>query len=229
MKIKLLAFDVDGTLFTSEAILHRAYSEAIADYNSISGSSFRVPDTNEILSQIGNPGKTIFRALFPGMESSSYGKLSSLVRSRLIDDINSGKGTLYDNVIETLRYFHESGYSLRFASNGGKNYIEAIAEYYDIGKYFGPIVSLDGESIKDKGDILNTYKSVTGIRSWEMVMIGDRRSDLLAARKAGCPFIGFTGGHGSYEEINDVDAILFDNYPSLVKIINTLQQDAASN
>jgi phosphoglycolate phosphatase len=229
MKIKLLAFDVDGTLFTSEAILHRAYSEAIAHYNNNSGSTIEVPAINDILAQMGNPGKKIFKTLFPNMDSKDYGHLSTLVREHLIYDINDGSGKLYDDVYETIEFFFKTGYSLRIASNGGKNYVEAVAKHYGIDKFFGPIVSLDGESINDKGDILNTYKSVTGIRSWEMVMIGDRKSDLLAARKAGCPFIGFTGGHGSFQEINEVDSILFDSFSTLPEIIAVLQQDAKNN
>jgi phosphoglycolate phosphatase len=229
MKIKLLAFDVDGTLFTSEAILHRAYSEAIADYNNSSGSTITVPNVGDILAQIGNPGKKIFKTLFPEMDTRDYGHLSNLVRERLINDINEGSGTLYTNVYETIEFFYKTGYSLRIASNGGKNYVEAIVKHYGIDKFFGPLVSLDGESILDKGDILNTYKSVTGIRSWEMVMIGDRKSDLLAARKAGCPFIGFTGGHGALQEINEIDSILFDSFASLPDIISVLQQDAKNN
>ncbi|MBL8028548.1 MAG: HAD family hydrolase [Fibrobacteres bacterium] len=229
MKIKLLAFDVDGTLFTSEAILHRAYTEAISDYNSSSGSKLKTPELNEILSQIGNPGRKIFRNLFPDMDSRDYAQLGCLVRERLIFDINEGNGTLYSNVYETIEHFHKVGFSLRIASNGGKDYVEAVVKYYGIEKFFGPLVSLDGEGIKDKGDILNTYKSVTGIRSYEMVMIGDRKSDLLAARKAGCPFIGFTGGHGSYDEIKEIDSILFDDFSKLPDIIKVLQQDPTNN
>ena len=63
----LLAFDLDGVLYSSEPFLGDAYREAIEDVNAQRPGAFpRVPATRDILDHIGWPVPEILAAPVPG-------------------------------------------------------------------------------------------------------------------------------------------------------------------
>ena len=64
-QIKILAFDVDGTLFTSESIILDTYIESIQKFIIKSGKNVTVPTKEKIIEQVGLPVKQIFQNLLP--------------------------------------------------------------------------------------------------------------------------------------------------------------------
>lgn len=224
MRVKLVVFDLDGTLFTSDNIVHKAYESAICDFNRTQGLALSVPTQEQILNQIGNPGKTIFRTLFPSLDVGQLPALGQAIRGRLITAIRADQGRLLSGVKETLISLAENGLEMRIASNGHKDYIEAVMSNYHLSPLFGPPVYLNQGDIKDKGDILNLYKSLLGLHDDEMIMVGDRLADYQAAQKAGCPFIGITIGHGTREELLKPGAHLIDHFEDLPKTIAEVSQ-----
>jgi phosphoglycolate phosphatase len=223
MLIKLIVFDLDGTLFTSGTIVHLAYQKGVEEFNRIKQTRISVPSSTAILGQIGNPGKVIYKTLFPGVGEKLLPELGHTIRKHLIEDVRHGKGRLFPGVRETLAVLSDSGYQLRVASNGHKDYVEAVLVQYGLSALFGPPVFLNSADLRDKGDIINLYKSILGVASGETVMVGDRGSDREAAQKAGCHFIGITMGHGGKDEIDGPDALLadrFEDIPLLLAKIN---------
>jgi phosphoglycolate phosphatase len=215
MSIKLIVFDLDGTLFTSDVIVHIAYRDGVEEFNLARKTQIPVPSLDAILSQIGNPGKAIYKALFPGVEERFLPDLGQTIRRHLIKDIRKGKGRLFPGVKETLSSLADSGFELRIASNGHKDYVEAVMAQYALSGLFGPPVFLNNGDLRDKGDILNLYKSLLNVHDNQVVMVGDRRSDLDAARKAGCHFIGITIGHGVEGEISGPGVLLVDRFEDI--------------
>lgn len=212
MSIRLIAFDVDGTLFTSEAIVHDAYRDALDRFAPARNGAWPVPSTRTILDQIGKTSGQILKNLFPAITPSETHELGHLIRKNLIRLIHDGRGSLLHGVEDTLRALQISGYQLRLASNGNPNYVEAIVTHYRLDRFFGPFVAVDGQDTRDKGDVLNTYKSLLGVHDRELCMVGDRESDLNAARKAGCHFIGLLCGHGSPAELDAPEAVLLKSF-----------------
>src|SRR3989339_470533 len=210
MNIRAIIFDMDGTLFTSEALLLPAYAEAIDEYNTAHSVALAIPTLSTILNQIGNPSRLILKNLFPELPERTAISLSGQIRKKLIHLIREGKGRLLPYVRETLGLLHAQGYFLRVASNGDKEYVQSILDHYRLTDFFGPFVELDHADLKDKGDILNLYKSLLSLHDREMVMVGDRRSDLEAAIKAGCFFIGLPSGHGTLSELKHPVTVLLN-------------------
>lgn len=219
MKIKLLVFDVDGTIFNSESILLHAYTKAIDEYNSSYSGSITIPPRAAIINQLGNPGRVVFKTLFPNLDIKEYKTIGALVRFNLIALINQGKGNLYNGVIESFRLLKKRGLQFRLASNGSREYIEAVFNFYKLADLFGELITLDSKDLIDKGDILIAYKNAMNIAPAEIVMIGDRLSDLLAAEKCGCRFIRFANGHGTDEEFYGTNCEQFNHYAELPTII----------
>src|SRR5262245_16677955 len=68
----LIAFDLDGVLYSSEPFLGEAYRDAIANVNARRPGSFpRVPTTREILDHVGWPVPVILERLFPAVDPAA--------------------------------------------------------------------------------------------------------------------------------------------------------------
>ena len=73
--------------------------------------------------------------------------------------------------------------------------------------------------IKNKTDIIARYRDLHPGR--ELIMIGDRYTDLAAAKENGIPFIGCAFGHAGADEIEGEKYIVddFRDIPDMIKKI----------
>lgn len=201
-KIKALAFDVDGTLFSSEAIILNTYIESIQRFITSSGKNVAIPTKEKILEQVGLPVKQIFKNLLPELLESERDSISDNVLILLCEKISQKKGLLYDGVQETVKELYNKGYILCVASNGRAAYINSILETYNLKQYFRDLIVIDYTNICSKGDILKAYLKNLGLIGDQLLMIGDRMSDLEAALDANSPFAFCDYGHAEVGEIN---------------------------
>jgi phosphoglycolate phosphatase-like HAD superfamily hydrolase len=94
------------------------------------------------------------------------------------------------------------------ASNGARDYVEAILETYNFkGLFSSPFLYAEGD-LRNKTDIIAGYLSLNPER--KLIMIGDRSTDFDAARDNGIPFIGCAFGHAGIDEIRDAEFIIHD-------------------
>jgi len=211
----LLAFDLDGVLFSSEPFLGEAYQQAIEAVNRQRPGSFdRIPETSEILQHIGWPVPTIFANLFPNADRQALERLHEQTLDENCSRITDRRGILYESVAETLRSFDDQGYRLCIASNGRRRYIETVLETYSIAALFAPVVTAD--EVGDKVGVLRAQ--MKALQADLVIMIGDRASDAEAARAIGCPFIGCDYGHGHRNEIESAGPIV-DHFADLKSVV----------
>ncbi|MCE9500172.1 MAG: HAD hydrolase-like protein, partial [Leptospira sp.] len=111
-KIRLLAFDIDGTIFSSEEIILPVYKEAIANYIKKSNIKIPVPTQERIMLEIGKPVKTIFKNLLPELPEPERDKISDDVLRLLCEKIRNGEGHVYPNVFESVKSLREKGFSI---------------------------------------------------------------------------------------------------------------------
>ncbi|EPG67332.1 HAD family hydrolase [Leptospira wolffii] len=207
-RIRALAFDVDGTLFSSEGIILETYAEAIRRFSEISGTPIQIPDRDRIMLEIGKPVKTIFLNLVPQLKESERDQISDSVLELLVSKIKSGKGEFYPNVYETVSSLKKKGYLILAASNGRRPYIETIFEVSGILSLFDSILVLDNQGLNTKADLVAKYLKDLSLEPDELLMIGDRNSDHEAARKNGSPFAFCAFGHAPEGEIPDWEVVL---------------------
>ncbi|TGK21879.1 HAD family hydrolase [Leptospira fluminis] len=201
--IRALAFDVDGTLFSSEGIILETYAEAIRLFSVSSGIPLPVPDRERIMLEIGKPVKTIFLNLVPQLQEFQRDQISDSVLRLLVEKIKSGAGEFYPKVKETVLSLKRKGFRILAASNGRRPYVETILEVSGILPLFDPILILDNASLKTKGDLVAGYLKKYELSPTDLLMIGDRSSDYDAARENGCPFAFCAYGHAPEGEIPD--------------------------
>ncbi|MDX2165538.1 MAG: HAD family hydrolase [Deltaproteobacteria bacterium] len=196
----LLAFDLDGVLYSSEPFLGAAYQEAIANVNTRRPGAFaRVPSTAEILAHVGWTIPTIFAHLFPDAGEAALQDLHAETLEVICRRVAAREGELFDGVPETLRALRDAGHTLCVASNGRTRYVETVLATYGIDALFEPRVTAD--MVGDKLSILRFYRYRFGLPVEQVVMIGDRTSDVEAAQSIGCRFVGCDYGHGHRDEI----------------------------
>jgi phosphoglycolate phosphatase len=199
----LIAFDLDGVLYSSEPFLGDAYREAIANVNARRPGSFpRVPETREILDHVGWPVPVILARLFPTIDPAAVELLSHETLQVICARVARREGILFPGVAATLAQLQRAGHSLAVASNGRRPYVEAVLATYDIARYFIALVSVDGGGpVRCKTDILREYLQREQRSPRQLIMVGDRGSDVEAAHAVGCRFVGCDYGHGYRHEI----------------------------
>lgn len=218
--MSLVAFDLDGVLYSSEPFLGAAYREAIANVNAARPGSFaRVPTTREILDHVGWPIPVIFANLFPGADEGALAALHAETLTVICAHVAHGDGILYPGVADTLRVLRQRGFTLAVASNGRTAYVETVLATYQLGELFIPRVTAD--MVGDKTSILRFYAYRLAFAPASVVMIGDRASDVEAARAVGCHFVGCDYGHGYRNEI-EAAGPLVDRFADLPEVIAML-------
>ena len=212
----LIAFDLDGVLYSAEPFLGEAYREAIATVNAQRPGSFaRVPTTREILDHVGWPVPVILDRLFPHIERTAVDLLYAETLHVIVAHVARGEGTVFPGVADTLSRLQADGLTLVVASNGRRPYVEAVLHTFGLARYFADLIAVDHVELKEKADLLRAYLVRHRLTAAQMIMVGDRTSDVDAARSVGCRFIGCDYGHGHRDEIAEVGLIVsaFDQLP----------------
>jgi adenosylhomocysteine nucleosidase len=160
--------------------------------------------------------------LFPALDISKRNELALLCTVNLVEMIREKKGSLISGVEETIKELNKMNYRMLVASNGARAYVEAILETYDLKRYFSqPFLYPEGP-IKNKTDIIGTYIKLNSDR--KLVMIGDRYTDLAAAKENGIPFIGCAFGHAGLDEIEGEKYIVY-NFRDIPEMIKKIKDD----
>ncbi len=216
----LIAFDLDGVIYSSEPFLGAAYREAIANVNAQRPGSFsRVPSTREILDHVGWPLPIILDRLFPHTDRAAVDLLYAEALGVICAHVAQHEGMMFPGVPATLDRLHRSGFILAVASNGRQRYIETVLGANRIGHYFAALMSVDvSGALQDKADLLRAYLNRHDLPAAQLVMVGDRASDVEAAAAVGCRFIGCDYGHGYRHEIEAAGPIVsaFAQLPAVI-------------
>ncbi len=212
MKNRYIAFDIDGTIFSSENILYDAYKIAIDAYNKLGKFTLELPEEKAIFNLIGKPSKEIYKELFPCLDEDGVDFFAEKIRTNLVDLIYAGKGIYYGNIVEVIKEIASLGYIVLPASNGSLEYVSAVIKFVKLQEIFNldKIVVINKKiGINTKGDILAQYQQKYNFDSKDCIMIGDRTSDIDAAKFINCSFIGTMYGHGEFEEIREANEIVY--------------------
>ena len=217
MSYRALFFDLDGTLTDPrEGILNSI--QYAADFYGVR------TDRNDLYKYIGPPLKDTFTELI-----SADKAMEAILKYRERFDAGGGlfENTIYPNVEETLRKLKDMGYILCTASSKPQVFVERILDHFDIAKYFDYIggASLD-EKRSEKSDVIRYVLDLAGIRNDEVLMIGDRKFDLIGAREMNMDAVGVLYGYGDYEELSgEPNIALINNIEELLDVLKAGEND----
>ena len=193
-----LLFDLDGTLTDStEGILKCLV-------NAIEQMGFEVPeDTNKFL---GPPIRQSF-AEFCGMNEEQTAQAVKIFRERY-SKVGLFENRVYDGIPEMLERLKNGGKRLMVATSKPQVYAIRIFDRFGLSQYFEFVGGAELDGSRDyKDEVIEYVLAQTGITDRSSVlMIGDRRQDVLGAHKTGIKCMGILWGYGSTEELTEAGA-----------------------
>lgn len=135
----------------------------------------------------------------------------------LYQENNSQRSQVYDGVIEGLSWLKESGYRLGCVTNKAEVFTVSLLKNKGLFEAFEVVVSGDTCSEKKPHPMPLLYAAkLMGISPENVLMIGDSRSDVRAARAAGFPVFCLTYGYNHGEDIRDYQPdVVIDSFMEL--------------
>ena len=202
---KAIIFDMDGTLFKTELILESALTRTLSrlDSDSIGYRENPIQKYNEIM---GVPLEEVWRVLLVNPTTESINYANQIFQDSLIEDIKSGIGSLHDELKEALDYLLTRGFKLYIASNGDTDYLKAIYDTYDLGKYFTDFFSINEVTTSSKSDLVAYIIDKENIQI--KYIVGDRLSDFQATKDNGVKSIGCKFYFSKIEELDTADHVI---------------------
>jgi len=220
-ELKLIAFDLDGTLLDSVPDL------AVAADQAVKALGFSGVSEEQVRDYVGNGADILIgRALSQSLTINPEFSPELLTKGRgLFDDYYEQSGHklthLYPAVKETLAELQQAGFTLALVTNKPSKFVPEILAQHDIAKYFTDVLGGDAFPERKPNPVaLNWLLEKHGCTADEMLMVGDSKNDILAAKNAGCRSFGLTYGYNHGEPISASEPdFVADNIAQLLEVI----------
>lgn len=215
----ILLFDLDGTLTDPKEGITKCVQYALAHFG------IKVTDLNELMCFIGPPLIESFQ-MFYGFDKEKAEEATAKYRERY-KDIGIFENGVYSGIIDMLKVCKAAGKKLCLATSKPEIFAVRILERYGMAEYFDEAVgsTLDG-SINAKDEVINEAFRRLGIddaKKKDVIMIGDRKHDILGAKKCGIESIGVRFGYAETGELEEAGAdYIVDTIEELGKLCCSL-------
>ncbi len=205
-RIQYIAFDLDGTLVDSVPDLTKAIQMTLQDLGKES-----VTD-DEVRGWIGNGAEVMLKRALSGsvnIDPSLDDTLYEIARTRFDDyyENNGHSNTLvYQGVKETLSVLKQAGFKMGVVTNKPFIFVPAILADLGLDGYFSDIIGGDTLATnKPNPEGLLFLRDKYGLSNDQIMMVGDSKNDIIAAKNAGIASVGLTYGYNYGEPIADSD------------------------
>jgi adenosylhomocysteine nucleosidase len=202
-----LIFDMDGTLFQTDKILELALDDTFNHLRSLHQWNAATP-IEQYRDIMGVPLPKVWELLLPSHSVEVREQMDAYFLERLIENIKSGKGALYPHVEEVFSYLKEKNCSIFIASNGLKEYLKAIVTYYHLDQWVTETCSIEQINSLNKSDLVQSILQKYDIS--HAAVVGDRLSDIMAAKDNGLVSVGCNFDFAQEEELSQADIVIDD-------------------
>ncbi len=192
-------FDLDGTLTDPAPGITGCIRYAVEELGF-------TPEEN-LNKYIGPPLRESFRCMLATMDGELVEEAMRLYRERFAR-VGLFENALYEGIPDLLAELREGGSELRVVTSKPKVYADRIIDHFELREWF-PFVygaELDGAR-SDKGELIAWVLEQEGLTAGAAAcMIGDRRHDILGAKKHRLATVGVAWGYGAEGELVDAGA-----------------------
>ena len=185
-RFDLVAFDWDGTLFDSTAIIVRSIQEAVRD---VGGT---VPSDSDAAYVIGMALNQALAHAAPDVPPEKYPDLNLRYRyhyARHQDDLS-----LFHGVLPLLGALRERGHLLAVATGKSRRGLDEALYSVSLRGVFDGSRTADETAGKPHPLMLHELMGEFDVAPERVLMIGDTTHDLQMARNAGCASLGVSYG-----------------------------------
>ena len=213
MKYKYIFFDLDGTLTDPQEGITNCVRYALEYYG------INETDYSKLMRFIGPPLVYSFQEYY-GFDKTKALEAVEKYRERF-SSIGLFENKVYDGIYELLQTLTDSGHLLVLATSKPRVFAEKIMAKYRLRPYFKMISGseLDGTR-NDKNEVIEYAIEKLGCPSDKIIMVGDRKLDILGAKKCGVASCGVRFGYAEENELENAGAdYIADTLDELLPIL----------
>jgi phosphoglycolate phosphatase len=221
--MKLVIFDIDGTLVDSQAMIVASLAAAFR------AEAFQPPLRSDMLSVVGLSLVNAMARLAPNLEAAQYERLAEAYTQAFWSFRETGThpeelhaGAL--DALEALRGCEEV--VLGIATGKSRRGVDYLIGRHGWTGWFASIQTADHHPSKPHPSMVIQAMAETGAEPHEVVVIGDTSYDIEMARAAGAGAIGVTWGSHSEAELNRAGAhAIVREFRSLAEAIEMVWEE----
>ncbi len=193
-------FDLDGTLTDPFIGITSSVKYALNKFD------IEVKDLKDLAIFIGPPLYDSFTKFY-NMSDENAKKAIKYYRERY-EVIGWSENYVYEGIYTLLETLKTKGYKLVIATSKPENTTNMILKHFDLLKYFDFVsgATLDGIRIHKDQVIKHAIDSLGILDCSKILMIGDRKFDVLGAKKYNIDSIAVEYGYGNKEEFIEAKA-----------------------
>ncbi len=198
--MKHIFFDLDGTLTDPGIGITNSVMYSLKSYGIIE------TDREKLYPFIGPPLVDSFQRYY------GFSQEKAVEATFRFQEYFSQKGLfeneIYPGTVSLLSDLKSAGKKIHLATSKPEVFARRILDHFEINEFFTEIcgASLDERIRSEKKDILRDALNRSGAQSFESIMVGDRKYDILAGRALGLYTAGVLYGYGSREELESAGA-----------------------
>jgi phosphoglycolate phosphatase len=196
----LIAFDWDGTLFDSTAIITRCIQLAVVDVGG------RLPSDKDAAYVIGLGLMQALAHAAPDVPVEKYSELGARYKHHYLahqDDIS-----LFDGVLPMLADLKARNHVLTVATGKSRRGLNDALQASELQGLFDGSRTADETAGKPNPLMLQELMQEFGVAAERVLMVGDTTHDLQMARNAGCPSVGVSYGAHEPESFTQLSPLV---------------------
>jgi phosphoglycolate phosphatase len=137
------------------------------------------------------------------------------------------EATVYEGVREMLADLGGAGLRLFLCTSKPLTFATRILSHFDLASHFAGAYGAELDArFDDKGDLIAPLLARERLRAEDAFMLGDRKHDVLAARRHAIPTLGALWGYGGEEELRLAGAAVLCESPG--DVLSALESLSAS-
>lgn len=210
---KTILFDLDGTLTASGIGITKCVQHALEKMGHPEN------DLKKLEIFIGPPLITQFME-YLNISKEEAEQAVAYYRERYTT-VGIFENELYPNVEKMLKTLKDNNYTLAVSSSKPEKFVKQILEHFKIEQYFDEVVGATmSEKRTDKAEVIeetlkrlgrincsnsdvNNTATEKTINTENIIMVGDKKHDILGARQFGITCVAVSYGYGTMDELTN--------------------------
>lgn len=200
MEKNCILFDLDGTLTDPKEGITKSVQYALRAFG------IEAANLDDLCCFIGPPLKDSFMEYYHLSERDAVHAID--VYREYFSEQGLFENKAYEGISEALEELKRKGRDLYVASSKPEVFVRKILKHFELDSWFTFMGGADlAETRVKKADVIRYVMEENGITDRAgVVMIGDRKHDILGAKECGLSSVGVLYGYGSRQELTEAGA-----------------------